>query len=107
MLLINEALVSPFKFWSTGQIQQGMRFRNELFRYIAKFERTHRQQAFDLAWIHSQNDASVVVTVTQLHYTVWESLRSFNPSPQASSTGSDLRILLDQIEDDIKLKVID
>ncbi|HEY9907117.1 MAG TPA: hypothetical protein V6D18_05850 [Thermosynechococcaceae cyanobacterium] len=76
-LLINEKLIAQFKFWLDGQVQQGMRFRNELFGCAAGFQSSQRHEAFDLAWRLSQRPGQqVVVTTSNFHYTVWVSLRS-------------------------------
>lgn len=76
-LLINEDLVSPFKFWRDNQVQQGMMYRSELFYCASKFKNHQRQQAFDFAWMLSCKGAKqVIITVTRTYYTVWIGLRA-------------------------------
>lgn len=80
-ILIREELIVRFSFWMADQIQNGIRLRGELFQYVARFDTTQRQQAFDLASRLTQAGKPAVITVKDSHYTVWESLRS---SPIAS-----------------------
>lgn len=88
-LLIKEDMILPFKFWMDSQIQQGMRLWSELFRYISRFDSHQRQQAFDLAWMLSQQGVRVVITTTNAEYTVWMSLRSLETTAGFSGqTGS-------------------
>ena len=76
-LLINEKFISQFKFWLDGQVQQGMRFRSELFAHVAEFKSSQRREAFDLTWKLSQEKGQqVIVTATNSHYIVWLNLRS-------------------------------
>lgn len=79
-LLISENLVSQFKFWRDGQTQTGMRFRNELFCYVSKFDSRQRHKVFELAWNLACEGAQVVITAERSQYTVWVSLRSPNPT---------------------------
>lgn len=75
-LLINEAFVIHFKFWMDGQIRSGMRFRHDLFGFVAQFASDRRQSAFDLAWDLSQRGSQVVITTAASTYTVWYNLRT-------------------------------
>lgn len=75
-LLINEAFVIHFNFWMDGQIRSGMRFRHDLFGFVAQFAGDRRQAAFDLAWDLSQRGKQVVVTTAASSYTVWYNLRT-------------------------------
>lgn len=75
-LLISDNLVTLFKFWADGKIQDGMRHGNELFRQVSVFQTKQRQQAFDLAWSLSQEALPLVITASPYNYTVWVSLRS-------------------------------
>lgn len=79
-LLINEQFVSQFKYWREGQVQTGMRFRNDLFECVSEFNRHQRNQAFDLAWQLSQTGKQAVVTTSSKQYTVWISLRAIERS---------------------------
>ena len=74
-LLINEQFVAQFKYWQQDQVRTGMRFRNNLFEYVAQFDRQQRHQAFDLAWQLSQAGRQLVVTSSSEFYTVWADLR--------------------------------
>lgn len=91
-LLISGNLVSQFKFWWDGQIQTGMRFRNELFCYVSKFDSQQRHKVFELAWTLACEGAQVVITAEPSQYTVWVSLRSPNPTANIEQTAQPLAI---------------
>lgn len=76
-LLICANLVSSFKFWSNGQICDGMTYRNEFFRSIQTVNPERRQQIFDLGWVLSQEGAQVIITVSKQQYMLWISLHSY------------------------------
>lgn len=71
MLLIDEAFISLFKFWRDEQIQQGMRFRDQLFRSVSCFDATQREQMFALSSCLVQAGQEVVVTTANARYTIW------------------------------------
>lgn len=77
-LLICESLISKFRFWSNG-LQTGMRFRSELFRLDQQFHPHQRQQAFDRAWLLTQQGEQVVMTSSSAGYRLWVCLRSPHP----------------------------
>lgn len=99
-LLINEMLVSQFKFWRDDQVQTGMRFRNKLFRYVCSFDLQQRQQAFALSYSLAQQGPEVIMTVARSQYTVWVSLHGsqgsaaplHQSSPQWHRIESDRRV---------------
>jgi hypothetical protein len=74
MLLINEALVSQFKFWRDGEVRRGMWFRHQLFGYVRSFDRGDRQQAFDFSARLSDAGVDAMLTVSASQYTLWVSL---------------------------------
>lgn len=75
-LLICEKLVSRFKFWSDGQVQDGMQYRNELFRSLRVETVLGRQRIYDLGWALSHEGIHIILTASSSHYTLWVSLRS-------------------------------
>lgn len=75
-LLIAEGLVTQFNFWMNDQMQQGMRFRDELYRHAARFDRQHRYQAFEAASYLMLEGTEAIVTAGKDHYTIWVCLRS-------------------------------
>ena len=75
-LVICEQFVSRFKFWSDGQVQDGMQHRNELFRCLRAETVKGRQQIFDLAWALSQEEVHTIITASKEYYTLWVNLRS-------------------------------
>ena len=84
-LLINEKLVTLFKFWQDGGIQDGMRCGQELFCQVSKFGRNARNKAFEQACQLSQRGSKVVITAGSSDYTVWLSLRSPDASDVLAS----------------------
>lgn len=89
MLFINEALVSPFKFWRNGQVQQGMRFGDRLFCHVRSFERDARAQVFDMSHQYAYAGVEAMITATPSQYTLWVSLRHLESG--LSSGLSDVR----------------
>lgn len=91
-LIIREEMVSPFKFWREGLLQVGVILRYEIFQLVFRFDINQRQEAFDLAWKLSQTGRKSIITVTDFHYTVWETLRSPETSidshPNATNEGT-------------------
>ncbi|HEY9663266.1 MAG TPA: hypothetical protein V6C65_32875 [Allocoleopsis sp.] len=75
-LVICEQFVSRFKFWSDGQVQDGMQHRHELFRCLRAETVKGRQQIFDLAWALSHEGVHIIITASKEHYTLWVNLRS-------------------------------
>jgi hypothetical protein len=92
-LLINEQFVSQFKYWRSGQVRTGMRFRNNLFECVSQFKQNQRPQAFELAWQLTQAGKESIVTTSTSQYTVWVNLRTvdnglFNQSDVSSIMGA-------------------
>ncbi|OLP19748.1 hypothetical protein BST81_04230 [Leptolyngbya sp. 'hensonii'] len=77
-LLINEHLVSQFKFWMDGQIQSGMRYRHLFFRLVHQFDNNQRHHAFELAWQVALPGEQVVITTTGKQYKIWAELKSIH-----------------------------
>jgi hypothetical protein len=61
-------------------MRKGMRFRNDLFEYIAEFNARQRQQVFELTERLAAAGKEVIVTASPSHYTVWVNLRTAQPS---------------------------
>lgn len=75
-LLICDKLVSRFKFWFDGQVQEGMQHRNELFHCLRTESVLGRQRIYDLSWSLSHKGAHTIITASKDHYTLWVSLRT-------------------------------
>jgi hypothetical protein len=75
-LVICEQLVSRFKFWQDGQIQDGVQHRNELFRSLRVETVAGRQRIYDLGWALSHEGVHTIITASKNHYTLWVSLRA-------------------------------
>ncbi|MBD2256096.1 hypothetical protein [Pseudanabaena sp. FACHB-2040] len=79
-LVINEKLVSLFKFWFDGQIYDGMGCRNEIFSCLRVADHRKRQQIYDLGWALAEEGVQVVITVSDSKYTLWSNLRYLEQS---------------------------
>lgn len=74
-LVINEDVVTLFKYWQ-GELQEGMRCGQELYRHFRSFGRHDRLRAYDLGWKLAQAGHPVCVTCSNQRYAIWVSLRS-------------------------------
>ncbi|HEY9761298.1 MAG TPA: hypothetical protein V6D07_02170 [Trichocoleus sp.] len=79
-LVINEKMVSTFKFWADGQVQDGMNCRNEIFGCLKSTNLQGRNYIYELAWSLAQKGIEVVITVSEYKYTLWSNLRSLDHS---------------------------
>lgn len=84
-LVIDESLVSHFKYWKEG-IRQGIRFNNELYSYSQSYSVNERLKAYEMAYQQTEQGVAVCITVSKSHYTIWLSLRSL-------SQATDVRLL--------------
>ena len=79
-LVISEKMVSTFKFWSDGQVQDGMNCRNELFGCLKTANLQGRNHIYELGWSLARKGIEVVITVSDYQYTLWSNLRSLGQS---------------------------
>ncbi len=82
-LLVNEKLVSFFKFWAKDNLQNGMRCSNELFRQVRTFGVDQRPKAYSLGWALAERGIRVVTTWSLHGYALWICMRSTSPSQTA------------------------
>lgn len=68
--------IQPFCFFYNGQVQKGIRYRNELFGAVKTFALTHRLQAYQVAWALSEAKVSVVLTLAASELVIWVNLQS-------------------------------
>ncbi|NJN87173.1 MAG: hypothetical protein HC881_13850 [Leptolyngbyaceae cyanobacterium SL_7_1] len=73
--VINEATLSPFKFWFQTSIHDGMYYHNELFCRWCTVTATDRAQLFHYACQLIRQNA-VVITADEQQCSLWVSLRS-------------------------------
>lgn len=73
--VVDEGLVSIFKFWYGDRIQDGLYYRNELYYRVATVGLEQRARLYHHACRVSQTSYAVV-TMTQIHCSLWVSLRS-------------------------------
>lgn len=71
-----EQLVHEFKFWDNGSVQRGMRYGQDLYRWIASFPLNQSQSAYSLGIAIAEGNQSTALTKSAMGYTVWASLRS-------------------------------
>jgi len=74
-LVVNETLVYPFKYWNEG-IQRGIRYSNEIYAYMQSYPVSERLKAYEMAYEQAEQGATVCITVSKTHYSVWLNLRS-------------------------------
>jgi hypothetical protein len=74
---------SRFKYWFDGDIQEGLLFRNELFRCLYRFDASRRMLVYELAYAFAQYNVQALILFDQPQYQVWVSLRTHQP-PQAA-----------------------
>ncbi len=75
-ILVTEQFIKMFKFWEDG-LQDGMMFKDELFRHYQDFGQHEQNAAFELAnSITNQYQIQVVITNHTNGYRIWGSLRS-------------------------------
>jgi len=74
--VIADRLIFRFKFWADDTVYKGMRHRFELYRHVASFSKTNRQQAYSLGTDLCQHNKPAVITSSESGYDVWVSLRS-------------------------------
>ncbi len=72
--VVDEGQVSIFKFWHGDRIQDGLYFRNELYYRVATINLDQRARLYHYACRISQKSYAVV-TMTQIHCSLWVSLR--------------------------------
>lgn len=101
--LISEHLVSLFKFWMDGRVQDGMRCNSGLFHLHQAFDSDRREQVFALAWAFSEHNIPVVITSSGLEYKLWISLRSREQS-QPSPGSADVDVNRAFLQHDLALK---
>lgn len=90
-LVINEDVVTLFKYWQ-GEIQEGMRCGEELYRHFRSFGLHDRLRAYDVGWKLAQSGYPVCVTCSSQRYAVWISLRA--PQTMADSQVEEATTLL-------------
>lgn len=74
--VIPENQAQMFKFWFNGDIQDGMRYRNELYYRVQRWSSQDRPQLYHMACKLTQQGADVLVTVDGEHGSLWASLRN-------------------------------
>src|SRR5579883_818057 len=71
-----EQLVHESKFWDNGSVHRGMRYGQDLYRWIASFPLDQSQPAYSLGIALCERNQSIALTKSSMGYTVWSSLRS-------------------------------
>lgn len=85
-LVVSEKLVALFKFWLNGQLHDGMRCQNELFRCIHRVNTQKQQQLYSLGVVLAQKRVETIITASKSQYTLWVSLRSSIPTERTAGT---------------------
>ncbi|WP_216351429.1 hypothetical protein [Leptolyngbya sp. 'hensonii'] len=86
-LLVDEEDIFIFKFWLDNNIQDGMLYRNELFRRLREYDIAQRPQVYHLGCKLSQK-ALIVLSFTENKCSLWASLRD----PEMQDTLRDIAL---------------
>lgn len=79
-LTLSEELIYPFQWYLQGEIREGMRFQDEIYGLIARFDANQRTVAYELACELASGGGQVVVTVANSTETrqIWLNLRHWD-----------------------------
>lgn len=75
--VVPEQRVTLFKFYMDQTIQDGMTYRNELYRLAKEFGSDDRLEAYRFGYELIGQGASPLISVSKHRYRVWISLRNF------------------------------
>lgn len=95
LLVISEQLISPFRFWLDGELQNGMRFQGELFRRFYVAESTNLESTYSLGVALRQERLQAIITYTGAEktpsscYTIWVNLRTLDHGRLALNPGEE------------------
>lgn len=79
--MISEQQMTLFKFYMDQTVQDGMTYRNDLYRLARQFTRDERLEAYRFGCeLHGQG-VLTLFSVSKQGYTVWISLRSHLAGP--------------------------
>jgi hypothetical protein len=68
--------VNPFCFYYEGQIQKGIRHKNELFGAVKAFALRQRLQAYQITWLLSEAKVPIVLTLDAAEFVLWVNVQS-------------------------------
>lgn len=72
--LVNDEMVTRFTYWDDG-LCHGMRYADELYRYVSSFTAEKRLDAYTLSDSLREAGETVCLTVDPNKYLVWKALR--------------------------------
>ncbi len=73
--ILNEALITRFKYWENG-IKEGMNYRGQLYQFSQFFAAGDRLKAYQSGCQLCEGGLSAVITAEAKGYSLWVSLRS-------------------------------
>lgn len=78
--IVSEEQISRFFYWQDGP-QEGMRYKNELYRLVGHFSAEDRLAAYDKSLeLMSQGKALCITTTRGMEYSLWQALRTTDRS---------------------------
>lgn len=84
---IGEHLVSLFKYWGNGSIQEGMNYRGQLYALVRSHAIDAQWEAYELGRELAQTGIGTCLTFSAERFAVWIDLKSL-PASFASQGGS-------------------
>ena len=70
-ILLDEAIVKPFVFHSSGRLYKGLALKHQLFKLVKYFSVGERGDAFALGWSLNNEGWSGIITASPYRYGVW------------------------------------
>jgi hypothetical protein len=82
--VVSEDQISRFFYWQDG-IQEGMRYKNELYTLVGRYSADDRLAAYDKsAELIDQGKELCMTTARGMEYSLWQALRTADrPPPDA------------------------
>lgn len=75
-LIMQEKLVSPFRFYRDEKILEGVNFKHEFYGLVEEFEINQRLQVYQLAWALAEKKVPIILTTSNARLGIWIRLRS-------------------------------
>jgi hypothetical protein len=75
-LIVGEQQVAQFKFYLNGALHDGLRYKNDLYRFVKEFRVDERLIAYQFACELILEGIPIIVSVSEHRYGVWVNLRN-------------------------------
>lgn len=74
--IVSDQNILIFYFYFDQLVQEGMTYKNELYRLKKRFRNTQRLDAYQLGCELVEQYVPTIISVSRHHYSVWISLRN-------------------------------